>query len=88
MIKTGHCALRLAIQPNDIETPWYHLQFHNSMQTQGPQYDVPTGRRDGRVSNIADANNMPQVRDPINVLKSKFTAVGLSDKDLVLLSGN
>ncbi|KAJ1685906.1 hypothetical protein LUZ63_017296 [Rhynchospora breviuscula] len=54
--------------------------------TQGPQYDVPTGRRDGRVSNIADANSMPQVRDSINVLKSKFAAKGLSDKDLVLLS--
>jgi Peroxidase len=72
---------------------WYRnimvpFTSYNSMQTQGPQYNVPTGRRDGRVSNIADANNMPQVRDPINVLKSKFAAVGLSDKDLVLLSGN
>ncbi|KAJ3671624.1 hypothetical protein LUZ60_007703 [Juncus effusus] len=54
--------------------------------TQGPAYDVLTGRRDGTVSNIADANNMPVVRDSIDVLKSKFATKGLSDKDLVLLT--
>ncbi|XVF39135.1 hypothetical protein PTKIN_Ptkin01aG0011400 [Pterospermum kingtungense] len=53
----------------------------------GPFYDVPTGRRDGRVSKMSLAQNLPDVDDSINVLKSKFRAKGLSDNDLVLLSG-
>ncbi|KAH1114221.1 hypothetical protein J1N35_007599 [Gossypium stocksii] len=53
----------------------------------GPFYDVPTGRRDGRVSKMSLAENLPDVDDSINVLKSKFKEKGLSDKDLVLLSG-
>lgn len=55
--------------------------------SQGPFYEVPTGRRDGRVSNISDAANMPQVHDPVAVLKAKFADKGLSEKDLVVLSG-
>ncbi|MBA0678273.1 hypothetical protein Goari_019627 [Gossypium aridum] len=53
----------------------------------GPFYDVPTGRRDGRVSKMSLAANLADVDDSINVLKSKFKEKGLSDKDLVLLSG-
>ncbi|XWS23611.1 hypothetical protein CRYUN_Cryun28dG0029700 [Craigia yunnanensis] len=53
----------------------------------GPFYDVPTGRRDGRLSKMSLADNLPDVDDSINVLKSKFREKGLSDKDLVLLSG-
>lgn len=53
----------------------------------GPFYDVPTGRRDGRLSKMSLARNLPDVDDSINVLKSKFKEKGLSDKDLVLLSG-
>ncbi|TYG76066.1 hypothetical protein ES288_D03G083400v1, partial [Gossypium darwinii] len=52
-----------------------------------PFYDVSTGRRDGRVSKMSLAANLPDVDDSINVLKSKFKEKGLSDKDLVLLSG-
>lgn len=33
------------------------------------------------------AHDLPDVDDSINVLKSKFREKGLSDKDLVLLSG-
>ncbi|KAB1220920.1 Peroxidase 43 [Morella rubra] len=51
----------------------------------GPFYEVPTGRRDGRVSDMSLAANMPEVDDSIQVLKSKFTQKGLSDRDLVLL---
>ncbi|KAH7567992.1 hypothetical protein JRO89_XS07G0209000 [Xanthoceras sorbifolium] len=53
----------------------------------GPLYEVPTGRRDGRVSMKSLANNIPEVDDSIKLLKSKFSQKGLSDKDLVLLSG-
>ncbi|XVE67341.1 hypothetical protein DITRI_Ditri08aG0152700 [Diplodiscus trichospermus] len=52
----------------------------------GPSYEVPTGRRDGRVSDVSMANNMPDVSDSIQQLKAKFIQNGLSEKDLVLLS--
>ncbi|XP_010245839.1 PREDICTED: peroxidase 43-like [Nelumbo nucifera] len=52
----------------------------------GPSYDVPTGRRDGRVSNSTLADNMPDVSDSIEQLKAKFRQKGLSHKDLVVLS--
>ncbi|KAA3465427.1 peroxidase 43-like [Gossypium australe] len=53
----------------------------------GPSYEVPTGRRDGRVSDVSLAANMPDVSDSIQQLKAKFLQKGLSEKDLVLLSG-
>lgn len=56
------------------------------MQIGVPFYEVPTGRRDGRVSDISFAANMPEVDDSIQLLKSKFMQKGLSHKDLVLLS--
>jgi len=47
---------------------------------------VPTGRRDGRISDMSLAANMPEADDSIQLLKSKFTQKGLSHEDLVLLS--
>ncbi|CAL1412666.1 unnamed protein product [Linum trigynum] len=52
----------------------------------GPDYAVPTGRRDGRFSSRTLANNLPDVNEPIEVLTSKFRAKGMSIKDFVLLS--
>ncbi|KAH9752249.1 peroxidase 43 [Citrus sinensis] len=52
----------------------------------GPSYQVPTGRRDGEVSNVTLADDMPDVSDSIQQLKTKFLHNGLSEKDLVLLS--
>lgn len=54
--------------------------------TKGPMYEVPTGRRDGLVSNKSLADNMPDITDSIDTLKAKFSEKGLSGKDLVLLS--
>ncbi|KAK3043788.1 hypothetical protein RJ639_000487 [Escallonia herrerae] len=48
---------------------------------------VETGRRDGRVCNESLAAEIPDVNESIQVLKSKFMKKGLSDKELVLLSG-
>nr|ACS49596.1 peroxidase [Oryza alta] len=56
--------------------------------TGGPSFDVPTGRRDGKTSSLRDADVLPDVKDSIDVLRSKFAANGLDDKDLVLLSCN
>ncbi|KAK7302489.1 hypothetical protein RJT34_13379 [Clitoria ternatea] len=53
----------------------------------GPFYKVPTGRRDGLVSNISLASEMPDVNDSIQLLMIKFLNKGLTAKDLVLLSG-
>lgn len=53
----------------------------------GPIYEVETGRRDGRVSNIQLAKDMPEVNDSIQLLKTKFKKKGLSDQELVILSG-
>ncbi|KAG7587340.1 hem peroxidase [Arabidopsis thaliana x Arabidopsis arenosa] len=55
-------------------------------EAKGPFYEVPTGRRDGRIANVGHATNLPDVQDSINTLKSKFREKGLSDQDLVLLS--
>lgn len=52
----------------------------------GPFYEVPTGRRDGRVSNMKNAANLPDPQEPVETLRKKFREKGLSDKDLVLLS--
>ncbi|KAK4490175.1 hypothetical protein RD792_000832, partial [Penstemon davidsonii] len=53
----------------------------------GPFYEVETGRRDGLVSNQSLADDMPDVDDSIDTLKSKFMNKGLSEKELVLLTG-
>ncbi|CAI9103959.1 OLC1v1002558C1 [Oldenlandia corymbosa var. corymbosa] len=52
----------------------------------GPSYEVETGRRDGLVSEVSLADDMPDVDDSIDVLKTKFRKKGLTDKDLVVLS--
>ncbi|NP_001311200.1 Peroxidase 43 [Zea mays] len=54
--------------------------------TGGPSFDVPTGRRDGLTSNLRDADVLPDAGDSISVLRSRFAASGLDDRDLVLLT--
>ncbi|PQQ02167.1 peroxidase 27 [Prunus yedoensis var. nudiflora] len=56
--------------------------------TNGAHWDVETGRRDGRVSNITEAflNLLPPTAN-ITILKAGFAQKGLSAKDLVVLSG-
>ncbi|KAH7533035.1 hypothetical protein FEM48_Zijuj04G0087200 [Ziziphus jujuba var. spinosa] len=54
----------------------------------GPYWEVPTGRRDGRVSKASEAlANLPSPFGDINHLKSLFYSKGLNVKDLVVLSG-
>jgi len=48
---------------------------------------VPTGRRDGRISQASEANNLPSPFESVPVLKQKFAAKGLNTQDLVVLSG-
>ncbi|KAA8545593.1 hypothetical protein F0562_020377 [Nyssa sinensis] len=55
--------------------------------TSGPSWPVPTGRRDGRVSQASDTSSLPGFTDSIEVQKQKFTAKGLNTQDLVTLVG-
>ncbi|XP_059274589.1 peroxidase 27-like [Lycium ferocissimum] len=54
----------------------------------GPSWQVPLGRRDGRVSILSEAlRNLPTPFDNFTTLKTSFGALGLNVKDLVVLSG-
>lgn len=57
------------------------------LQSDGPRWLVPTGRRDGRVSLASDTNNLPGFTETIASQKKKFADKGLSDEDLVTLVG-
>ncbi|XP_042489797.1 peroxidase 3-like [Macadamia integrifolia] len=54
----------------------------------GPSWSVPTGRRDGLISNATETlTNIPAPTSNFSTLVSKFASKGLNLKDLVLLSG-
>ncbi|KAI9176323.1 hypothetical protein LWI28_001334 [Acer negundo] len=56
--------------------------------TGGPFWPVPTGRRDGSISNASEAlSNIPSPRSNFTTLQTLFANQGLDLKDLVLLSG-
>ncbi|XP_019458479.1 PREDICTED: peroxidase 3-like [Lupinus angustifolius] len=56
--------------------------------TGGPFWKVPTGRRDGVISNITEAtNSIPSPFSNFTTLRTLFSNQGLDLKDLVLLSG-
>lgn len=58
------------------------------VQSGGPRWRVPLGRRDGTTANLTGAdNNLPSPRDNLTTLQQKFAAVGLDVTDLVALSG-
>ncbi|KAF8409510.1 hypothetical protein HHK36_005586 [Tetracentron sinense] len=58
------------------------------LMLKGPFWEVPTGRRDGRVSSAKEAlTNLPPPFANITQLKTMFLGKGLSVKDLVVLSG-
>ncbi|XP_059276978.1 peroxidase 3-like [Lycium ferocissimum] len=56
--------------------------------TGGPFWNVPTGRRDGRISNASEAlADIPAPTSNFTRLQSSFAKKGLDLNDLVLLSG-
>ncbi|KAA8524584.1 hypothetical protein F0562_011007 [Nyssa sinensis] len=56
--------------------------------TGGPFWRVPTGRRDGLISNSSEAvANIPALTSNFSSLQTSFSNKGLDLKDLVLLSG-
>ncbi|XP_071688889.1 peroxidase 5-like [Rutidosis leptorrhynchoides] len=52
----------------------------------GFSYAIPSGRRDGRTSNIGEVN-LPSPASDLNALKRAFIAKGLSVVDIIALSG-
>jgi len=58
------------------------------LQLGGPNWDVKLGRRDARTASFSGANNnIPPPTSSLSNLISKFSAQGLSTKDMVALAG-
>ncbi|KAI3715793.1 hypothetical protein L6452_22780 [Arctium lappa] len=55
--------------------------------TGGTTWQVPTGRRDGLVSQASDTVNLPGFNEPISAQISKFADKNLNTQDLVALVG-
>lgn len=57
-------------------------------QSGGPHWEVPLGRRDSKIANLKKANtNIPAPNSTIQNLITLFARQGLSEQDLVALSG-
>ncbi|XP_058009113.1 peroxidase 64 [Hevea brasiliensis] len=63
---------------------WY---FQSIMQSGGPAWDVPKGRKDGRTSKASETRQLPAPTFNISQLQQSFSQRGLSMDDLVALSG-
>ncbi|GMI88366.1 hypothetical protein like AT5G39580 [Hibiscus trionum] len=55
--------------------------------TRGINWQVPTGRRDGRVSLASDTSNLPDFRESVDRHKEQFAAFDLNTQDMVALVG-
>ncbi|KAL2479850.1 Peroxidase 64 [Abeliophyllum distichum] len=55
--------------------------------TGGPTWDVPKGRKDGRISKASETVQLPSPTFNISQLQQSFSQRGLSMEDLVALSG-
>ncbi|GJU29616.1 peroxidase 5 [Tanacetum coccineum] len=53
----------------------------------GLEYDVPSGRRDGRVSLITETTRLPPPTSNLNQLTKLFSSNGLTQEEMVTLSG-
>ncbi|KAJ9546005.1 hypothetical protein OSB04_025712, partial [Centaurea solstitialis] len=53
----------------------------------GPTWDVPKGRKDGRISKATETRQLPAPTFNISQLQQSFSQRGLSIEDLVALSG-
>ncbi|XP_024991654.1 peroxidase 64-like [Cynara cardunculus var. scolymus] len=74
--KTVSCADILALAARDAVT-----------LSGGPTWDVPKGRKDGRISKATETRQLPAPTFNISQLQQSFSQRGLSMKDLVALSG-
>lgn len=65
------------------------LIYHSFMlQTGGPSWEVPLGRRDSRSASLSGSNNnIPAPNNTFQTILTKFKLQGLNIVDLVALSG-
>ncbi|KAK6281111.1 hypothetical protein POUND7_014936 [Theobroma cacao] len=71
-----------------LAASFIRMHFHDCFVRGGPFWNVPTGRRDGVISNVSEANaNIPSPFSNFTTLLRLFNNQGLDSKDLVLLSG-
>ena len=64
------------------------MDADGDMQLGGPNWDVKVGRRDSTTASFSGANNnIPPPTSGLANLTSLFAAQGLSQKDMVALSG-
>lgn len=61
---------------------WYVM-----VQSGGRTWEVPKGRKDGRISRASDTRQLPAPTFNISQLQQNFAQRGLSIEDLVALSG-
>ncbi|KAL3730769.1 hypothetical protein ACJRO7_027752 [Eucalyptus globulus] len=73
---TVSCADIVAVAARDVVT-----------MAGGPYWNVPKGRKDGRVSNASETVNLPAPTFNVTQLLQSFAKRGLGLKDLVALSG-
>lgn len=57
------------------------------MQSGGIGYDVPAGRRDGRISLASDTRTLPPPTFNVDQLTQLFAKKGLTQEEMVTLSG-
>ncbi|KAL1813665.1 hypothetical protein ACET3Z_023730 [Daucus carota] len=58
------------------------------LMTGGPGYDVPAGRRDGRISKALEASvGLPPPNSNVSQLTQMFASKGLTQEEMVTLSG-
>ncbi|KAB5524034.1 hypothetical protein DKX38_021783 [Salix brachista] len=64
------------------------MHFHDCfVRTGGISYDVQAGRRDGKVSLIAETSDLPAPTLNVDELTQSFAKKGLSQEEMVTLSG-
>ncbi|KAI9201775.1 hypothetical protein LWI28_029050 [Acer negundo] len=86
-------AVRYAVQKsmmNDRTVPaaLLRMHFHDCfIKSGGPTWDVPKGRKDGRISKANDTVQLPAPTSNVSELQQSFSQRGFSMKDLVALSG-
>lgn len=56
-----------------------------ALESGGPTWDVPKGRKDGRISKASETIQLPSPRFNISQLQQSFSQRGLSLDDLVAL---
>lgn len=75
----------LIITTNLISSTHGHIKI---IQTGGPSWEVPLGRRDARGASLSGSNNdIPAPNNTFQTILTKFKRQGLNLVDLVSLSG-